>query len=110
MTTAYGLSSSRDTLMVSATAFRSNTVGRDGMTTSVAARMASVTTGDLVGGVSTRTHSEPSRFAALTMSAMPRLAVLSIGSPVPRIACQSVSDPCGSESMSRQDREDLLAQ
>ena len=43
--------------MVSLTAARSNTVSRAGMTTSVAAWIASVTTAEVFGGVSTNTHS-----------------------------------------------------
>jgi len=43
--------------MVSFTAARSNTVSRAGMTISVAACTASVTTAEVLGGVSTNTHS-----------------------------------------------------
>src|SRR5262252_1684594 len=55
ITTAYGLRSSRAKATVSLTASRSNTPGRQGTTTSVAARIASVTLADMLGAVSMKT-------------------------------------------------------
>ena len=69
----------------------------------VAQRIASVTIADMFGGVSMKAQAVPLCSACLTRSAMPlAAAVLSGGSPVRRNACQSVSEPCGSASMSRQ--------
>ncbi len=92
----------------------SNTPGRHGTTSSVAARIASVTLADIFGAVSTKTHSMPSRFAARTISPMPRSATLSgkssdCGSRALRSLCQSVSDPCGSASIRRHARDGLWA-
>ena len=99
---------------VSFTASRSNTPGRHGTTTNVAARIASVTLADMFGAVSTKAHSMPSRFAARTISPMPRSATLSgkssdCGSRALRSLCQSVSDPCGSASIKRHARDGLWA-
>ena len=71
-----GLAHLRAKATVSFTASRSNTPGRHGTTTSVAARIASVTLADIFGAVSTKTHSVPSRLAALTISPTPRSAAL----------------------------------
>src|SRR5258705_2879848 len=68
----------------------------------VAFLMASSTTADMFGGVSMKTHSMPSRLAAATIPATELTAVLIGGSLVPRSLCHSVSEPCGSASISRQ--------
>src|SRR5208282_6461367 len=81
--------------------------GRHGTTTMVAARIASVTQADMFGGVSINTHSMPSFLAALTISGMPRCVVRSGRPSALRSLCQSVSEPCGSESISRQGRDGL---
>ncbi len=84
-------------------------VARAGMTTRVAARIASATTADISGGVSIRTHSQPSRLAALTMSATPRVPFLSAKPSDRRSRFHNVSEPCGSASISRHGRFGLLA-
>src|SRR5580704_537009 len=113
MTTAYGRRASRANSMVSLTASRSNTPGRQGMTTRVAARMASVTLAERFGAVSMKTHSTPSCLACLTTSAMLRCADLigrsSAPPPASRNLCQSASEPWGSVSMSRLGRDGLCA-
>jgi hypothetical protein len=80
------------------------------MTTSVASLIASVTAGDMFGGVSTKTHSMPSE-AAFSMISFtpPRDPSRNCGSEVPRSLCQSDVDPCGSQSISMQRRDGRLA-
>jgi len=95
--------------MVSLTASRSNTEGRAGMTTSVAARTASLTMPDICGGVSMKTHSKPACLAAPTRFSTPRTAVRNGGSPLLRKPCHRLSEPCGSASVRRQRRDALSA-
>src|SRR5215472_17405416 len=78
------------------------------MITMVALLIASSTTADRFGGVSISTHSMPSRLAAARMPLTELTADLIGGSLVPRSLCQSVSDPCGSASTSRQALVDLI--
>jgi hypothetical protein len=54
-----------------------------------------------------KTHSMPSRLAAAMISPTERMAVRIGGSLVPRSLCHSVSEPCGSPSISRHGRVDL---
>jgi MFS family permease len=96
--------------VVSFTAARSNTASRTGMTTSVAHEIASVTAGDMFGGVSTNAHSMPSAVARSTISfTPPREPSRNCGSAVPRSLCHSEVDPCGSQSISMQRRDGRLA-
>src|ERR1700761_3002774 len=77
------------------------------MITIVAFLIASSTTADVFGGVSTNTHSIPSRFAAEMMPVTELTADLIGGSLVPRNLCQSVREPCGSASIIKQGLVDL---
>src|SRR3954463_12589735 len=63
------------------------------MMTMVAFRMESSTTADRFGGVSIKTHSKPSRFAAATMPPTEFTAVLIGGSLVPRSLCRGEAIP-----------------
>src|ERR1700752_3106017 len=80
------------------------------MTTSVAWPLPSVPAGDMLGGVSTKTHSTPSA-AAFSMISFPppREPSRKSGSEVPRSLCHSDVDPCGSQSISMQRRDGRLA-
>jgi hypothetical protein len=102
MTTAYGTRTGLAKPIVSLTASKSNTPGRQGMMASVAQRIASVTLADKFGAVSMNTHSTPSPFAVLRSSAKPRCALLSGSESFTRSLFHSASEPCGSPSMRRQ--------
>jgi hypothetical protein len=86
-------------LTVSRTASRSKKPGRAGISTSVDALIASCTTTHMVGAVSMNTMSMPSIIAKASTRSMPRSGVASFGSTSGRSECHSLSEPCGSASM-----------
>src|SRR5215468_77038 len=56
-----------------------------------------------------KTHSTPSTCAEVTRRSIPRAAFCTDNSPLARIERQSVSEACGSASITRQRRPDICA-